>query len=333
MALSHTLKLTLKRGALVAAANWPVAIIQAIADSLFKMLLLAPIVGGIFLVALVVGEEPTALMSLEWRELAATIASSLLSRPAVLVAWVAALGVVLVGGSLFIFLIKAGAVGVLVRGERNAGPIEQPPLLPDVVAQASAFTVDDFIASSRALFPRYAQLGLTLLGVYVASGAAYFVLVSASRSAGEGWVFAALLTVAFVAWITMVNLVYLLTQIVIAADDCAVMPALPRVWSFMRRERRSIAAVFLVVLALVVCATGASFVAAAALGVIAFVPLLGLPMVVPLQLLAWALRGIVFQYIGLSSIAAYVKLYREARASLVPGRVTEESVFTGPIRA
>jgi len=183
------------------------------------------------------------------------------------------------------------------------------------------------------LFPRYAQLGLTLLGVYVASGAAYFVLVSASRSAGEGWVFAGLLTVAFVVWITVVNLVYLLTQIVIAADDCAVMPALPRVWSFVHRERRSIAAIFLVVLALVVCATGASFVAAAALGVIAFVPLLGLPMVVPLQLLAWALRGIVFQYIGLSSIAAYVKLYREARASLVPGRVTEESVFTGPIRA
>jgi hypothetical protein len=333
VALSHTLKLTLKRGALVAAANWPVAIIQAIADSLFKMLLLAPIVGGIFLVALVVGEDPGSLMSLDWREQATTIVTSLLSKPAVLTAWVASLSVILVGGSLFIFLIKAGAVAVLVRGDRNAGPIEQPPLLPDVVAQASAFTVDDFIASSRALFPRYAQLGLTLLGVYVASGAAYFIVVSASRNAGEGWAIAGLLTVAFVVWITVVNLVYLLTQIVIAADDCAVMAALPRVWDFLHRERRSIAGVFVVVLALVVGATGASFVAAAALYVIAFVPLLGLPLVVPLQLLAWALRGIVFQYIGLSSIAAYVKLYREARASLVPGRVTEESVFTGPIRA
>jgi hypothetical protein len=168
------------------------------------------------------------------------------------------LSVILVGGSLFIFLIKAGAVAVLVRGDRNAGPIEQPPLLPDVVAQASAFTVDDFIASSRALFPRYAQLGLTLLGVYVASGAAYFIVVSASRNAGEGWAIAGLLTVAFVVWITVVNLVYLLTQIVIAADDCAVMAALPRVWDFLHRERRSIAGVFVVVLALVVGATGAS---------------------------------------------------------------------------
>ena len=34
--LRHTLKSTLKRGALVAAANWPVVIIQAVADSLFK---------------------------------------------------------------------------------------------------------------------------------------------------------------------------------------------------------------------------------------------------------------------------------------------------------
>jgi hypothetical protein len=89
VALSHTLKLTLKRGALVAAANWPVAIIQAIADSLFKMLLLAPIVGGIFLVALVVGEDPGALMSLDWREQATTIVTSLLSKPVVLTAWVA----------------------------------------------------------------------------------------------------------------------------------------------------------------------------------------------------------------------------------------------------
>ena len=114
MPLSHTLKQTLKRGALVAAANWPITIIQAIADSLFKLLILAPLVGGIFLVAIVVGEEPSALISLEPRDLATTIATSLLSRPIVLAAWVAALGVVITGGSLFVFLIKGGAVGILL---------------------------------------------------------------------------------------------------------------------------------------------------------------------------------------------------------------------------
>jgi len=312
--LSHTLKQTLKRGALVAAANWPITIIQAIADSLFKLLILAPLVGGIFLVALVVGEEPVALISLDPRELATTIATSLLSRPIVLAAWVGALGVVITGGSLFVFLIKGGAVGILVRGERVAGPIEQPPLLPDVVATASAFSVEQFIDSARALFPRYARLGLALMGVYLASGAAYLGVVLGSRSA-EGWLMTGVLTVGFVAWITIVNLLYLLVQIVIAADDCSVTSAMPRVSAFLHRERRSVAAVFLVVLALVIGATGASVLAMTALGLIAFVPLFGLT-VLPLQLLAWVMRGVVFQYIGLSSIAAYLTLYRETQTAL-----------------
>ena len=324
VALSHTLKLTLKRGALVAAANWPITIIQAIADSLFKLLILAPLVGGIFLVALAVGEEAAALISLDPRDLATTIATSLLSRPIVLAAWVASLGVVITGGSLFVFLIKGGAVGVLVRGERAAGPIEQPPLLPDVVATASAFTVDQFIESARALFPRYARLGLALMGVYLASGAAYVGVLIGSRSGGEGWLMTGALTVAFVAWITIVNLLYLLLQIAIAADDCSVMSAVPRVSAFLHRERRSVAAVFLVVLALVVSATGASVLAMTALGLIAFVPLFGLT-VLPLQLLAWVMRGVVFQYIGLSSIAAYLTLYRDAQTALATDRVAGSS--------
>src|SRR5262245_19790648 len=168
-------------------------------------------------------------MAQEWRELATTIASSLLSRPVVLTAWVASLGVVIAGGSLFVFLIKGGAVGVLVRGEREAGPIEQPPLLPEVVATASAFSVDQFIESARKLFSRYARLGFVLMGVYLASGGLYFGLVSASRNGGDGLLVAGLFTVVFVAWITIVNFLYLLVQIVIAADDCSVMAAVSRV--------------------------------------------------------------------------------------------------------
>ena len=54
---------------------------------------------------------------------------------------VAALAVVLVGGSLFVFLVKGGTVGVLVRGERHAGAIERPPLMPETLARASAFSI------------------------------------------------------------------------------------------------------------------------------------------------------------------------------------------------
>jgi hypothetical protein len=318
VALSSTLKLTLKRGALVAAANWPLTIIQAVADSLFKLLVAAPLFGGIFLVALVVGAEPVTLLSLEWRDLTTTIAGSLLSKPIVLMAWVAALGVVVAGGSLFIFLIKAGAVSILVRGERDAGPIEHPPLLPDVVAEASAFSVDSFIEGARALFPSYARLGLLLLGLYLASGLGLVAVIVATRDAGLS--VAALVTAMFVAWITLINLLYLLTQIVIASEGCSVASALRRVSGFVRRERRTVAGVFVIILALVVCATGASILATTLLGLIAFVPLFGF-IFIPLSLLAWMLRAIVFQYIGLASIGAYLKLYREATTGLVEGRI------------
>jgi hypothetical protein len=314
VAFPVTLKDVLKRGALVAAANWPVAIVQATADSLFKLLVAAPLIGGIFLVALVVGAEPIELMSLEWRQLAPTIASTLLVRPTVLAAWVAALAVVLVGGSLFVFLVKGGTVGVLVRGERDAGPIERPPLMPESLARASAFSIEIFIECSRELFSRYARLGVALMAVYLVSGSLYFVLLA--RTATSGWAIAALLTVAFVAWITIVNLFYLLTQIVVAADDCSIAIAASRVSVFLRRRTRAVGGVFLIILGLVALATGASILATGALWLVGFVPFIGLT-VLPLQLLAWVLRGLVFQFIALASVGAYLRIYRTEPAEAV----------------
>jgi hypothetical protein len=298
----------------VAAANWPVAIVQATADSLFKLLVAAPLVGGAFLVALVVGAEPVELMSLEWRQLATTIASTLLVRPAVLAAWLASLGVVLVGGSLFVFLVKGGTVGILARAERQAGPIERPPLMPESIARASAFSVDAFIECGRGLFPRYARLGAVLMAVYLVSGTAYLALLA--RTAGSGWGLAAIVTVAFVAWISAVNLFYLLTQIVIAADDCAIGSAATRVSSLLRRQGRAVGGVFLVILGLVAFATGASVLATGALWLVGFVPFIGLT-VLPLQLLAWALRGLIFQFIALASVGAYLKIYRTDSAAAI----------------
>jgi hypothetical protein len=318
----HTVQAVLKRGALVAAANWPVTLIQSVADSLFQLLIAAPLLGGIFLVALVVGAEPQALLSLDARELAATIVGSLLSHPLVLAAFLLAMAVVIAGGSLFVFLVKAGTVATLVAGERQAGPIEAPPLHWHVVTQASAFSVEGFTGTAQALFPRYAQLGVALMVVYLASAAAYLAVVVSSRA----WGTPALLTAVFVAWITAVNLMYLLIQIVIAADDCGVATALRRAIAFVRDQRRTVASVFAVILVMVVLATGASVAGIASLGLITFVPFVG-PLlalaVLPLQLLALLLRAIVFQYIGLASVGAYVKLYREFSAA-------ERQVNTAP---
>ncbi len=74
--------------------------------------------------------------------------------------------------------------------------------------------------------------------------------------------------------------------------------------------------VFLIILALVALATGASVLATAALWLVGFVPFIGLT-VLPLQLLAWVLRGLVFQFIALASVGAYLKIYRTESAEAV----------------
>jgi hypothetical protein len=312
------LKPVLKRGALVAAANWQVTLIQATADSLFKLLIATPIIGGLFLVGLVIGATPEDLLDLEWREMASTIVTSLLSHPVVLTAFLASLAVVTVGGSLFIFLVKAGAVAVLVKGEREAGAIEQPPLHFDGFKRASKFSAELYIDSARSLFPRYARLGFMLMGVYLISGALYLMAAYESGFRGDlGGLLTFLMTVGFVSWITVVNLVYLLMQIVMAAENCSVAKAWRHMVAFVRQQRRGVSMVFGVILALVMAATGVSLLATAALGLIAFVPFIGLA-VLPLQLLAWVFRGVVFQFLGLTSIGAYMRLYRD---SLAEGRL------------
>ncbi len=55
-------------------------------------------------------------------------------------------------------------------------------------------------------------------------------------------------------------------------------------------------------------ATAASILATAALGLIAFVPFVGLA-ALPLQVLAWVVRGVVFQFVGLTGVATYVRLH------------------------
>ena len=52
MSNAPALKTALKRGALIAAANWPLVVVQFVAESTLKLILGVPVVGGIFLVVL-----------------------------------------------------------------------------------------------------------------------------------------------------------------------------------------------------------------------------------------------------------------------------------------
>src|SRR5207248_5939078 len=128
-----------------------------------------------------------------------------------------------------------------------------------------------------------------------------------------GWTFiAALAAMALTVWITIVNLIYLLLQITMAMENVALADAWRPAYRFVRAELRELAGVFLIVFGLVVAATLASALAWSGVGLIAFVPLVGLA-VFPLQIAALLVRGLVFEYRGLTALGAYLTLYSRSR--------------------
>lgn len=308
------LKLLLKRGALLAAANWPVIGIQFVAETTFQVLLAVPVIGAAILVAVLLGADLAELLQGSFRDIFTTIAGTLMSEPVALVAFITAFAVVLLGGSVLTFLVKGGIVDVLVAAHQEVGPIEREPLTIDTLHTAFQFTLQRFTTGCARLFRPYLALGLTLMAVYAGSGAAYltFVVYGYRAAAGRflilGWTFAALSALLLVVWITVVNLLYLLTQIAIAVDGVGMTDAFVAVARFIRAEFRELTGVFGVVLALVVAATLASTLAWSGVGLIAFVPLVGLA-VFPLQIAALLVRGLVFEYLGLTALGAYVTLY------------------------
>jgi hypothetical protein len=313
MTYARSLKFLLKRGALVAAANWPVVLVQFVADSVFNALLAVPIAGGVLLVMLLVGAAPADLLRLEYREVVPELISSLLAHPLALTAFLGALGLVAAGGSILMFAVKAGTLTVLTAAEHAAGHIEQPPLHLSALTRANAFSIDRFTSGLRRLFRRYLMLGAMLAVAYAISVAAYGFLVFGPSiiDAIDGAIIVTLASIWMVTLITVINFLYLLTQIVIAADDCSVPDAMAKVAQLLVRDGRTIVGVLGAILVLMVLTTAASVLATAALGLIAFVPFVGLA-ALPLQLIAWLLRGVVFHYISLAGAAAYLRLHRQA---------------------
>src|SRR3954462_12472090 len=155
--MSHTpgLKAALKRGALIAAANWPLVIVQFVAESVLKLLLAVPIVGGAFLVALLLDASLTTLLSGDVRDIVASILGALMASPLALAAFVASALLVLVGGSIVTFVVKGGTVALLAQAERVAGPIERPPLRLESMRRAAVVAIDPFLDGCFRLWRRY----------------------------------------------------------------------------------------------------------------------------------------------------------------------------------
>jgi len=329
------LKHLLKRGALLAAANWQTVAIQFVAETTFQVLLAVPIVGAAVLVAVMLGGDLTELLRGSLRDIFTTIAGALMSEPLALVAFVTAFAVVLLGGSMLMFLVKGGTVDVLVAANAEAGPIEQHPLTFEMLRQASRFTLKRFTDGCARLFRPYLALGLVLMIVYALSAGGYLAFVVYGYRVVEGraliigWTFVAALSAALlVGWITIVNMLYLLLQIAMAVEGVGLNEACRATARFIRSERRELFGVFLVVVALVIAATLVSALAWSGVGLIAFVPLVGLA-VFPLQLAALLLRGLAFSYLGLTTLGAYLTLY-QAYASRRGEAVSHARADHGP---
>jgi hypothetical protein len=113
----------------------------------------------------------------------------------------------------------------------------------------------------------------------------------------------------FVALVTIVNVLYLLVQVAVAVRDGTVRAGVGEVVRFVRGEFWKLSRVFGVTVLLLFLATILSVAATWGFYLIAYVPLAGL-IVLPLQLGAWLLRSLVFQYLGLTALSAYLSLYR-----------------------
>lgn len=309
-------KLLLKRGALLAAANWPLIAIQFAAETTFQVLLAVPLIGAAILVAALLGGNMANLLQGTLRDMFTTIATALMAEPVALISFITAFAIVLAGGSMLVFLVKGGVMDVLLDANQTTGPIEREPLTLHGMQAASRFTLTRFVGGCARLFRPYLTIGVWLTLVYVVTGALYFAfVVYGYRAAGEGFLFvgwaflAALATLALVLWISLVNLVYLLLQLVVAAEGVGVVDGLRIIGRFARARLRPLGIVFCVVLTLVVGATFVSALAWSGVGLIAFVPLVGLA-VFPLQMAALLLRGLLFEYISLTALGAYLTLYR-----------------------
>jgi hypothetical protein len=316
MTAALPLRAALTRGALVTLANWPVILVEFAAEALYKLALGVPVVGGAFMVAVLAGADVRSLFAEGVRTAAELVVSALLNAPLALTSFLVAIVLVGVGGSLLMFLVKAGTLSVLINGERRAGEIQQPPLRYDAIARSRAYDIGGLLDGIQRFGRRAMVLSLWLSVAYALVALGYLETLGAAfrlaeRPAwGSVWPLVVVLATSVgVVSITIVNLVYDLARIIVICDDCSIGRAMARLWSFLIVDVRQVVGILAVVGALLTLAAAASILVAAGLALVAWVPVVGL-IVVPLQAAAWLFRGLLFQYMGLSALSAYQTQYR-----------------------
>ena len=304
------------RGAIVALANWPVVLIEFVAESVYKFAMGVPIVGGAFMVALLLGADIKSLLGESLWSAAEQILVPLGNAPAALLAFLVALSVVGVGGAMLMFIVKAGTLAVLVRGEAAAGDLHRRTVGLSFAREARAYSLASLWEATRRFQRRAARLAFWLGLSYVAIGGLYllamgygFVWVIESDWSPAWPLLVLLATSGALVSIAAVNLWFDLTRVVMVTDDCSVRDASRRARAFILADARQVLGIFGAMGTIFLAATAASLAATAGLTLVAWVPLVGL-LFVPLQVAFWIVRGLLFQYMSLTTLAAYQSQYR-----------------------
>src|SRR3954451_16875187 len=171
------LKSSLKRGAFIAAANWPLVAVQFVAEGTLKLLLAVPVGDGIFLGVMLLGADVEEVLAGDVRQIVGTVVVALRANPVALAAFAAAFVLVLLGGSALTFIVKGATIAILLEAEAQAGPIERPPLRLAALRRANRTNIDPFLDGCRRFWRRYVKLGAILLVAYVATGIIYLSFV------------------------------------------------------------------------------------------------------------------------------------------------------------
>jgi len=314
--MSHALPLrvALTRGAVVAAANWPLILVEFVVESVYKAALAIPILGGIFMVAVLHGEDIGAILDDGLLSAAQQLVGPLANAPVALVAFLAAMSVAGVGGAVVMFVVKGGTLGVLAQSEAVAADLSRRQVTMGLLRELRGYSLPRLWTSMNKFQRRSAVLALWLGLAYIVIGSLYLLSVGYGfrwiGATAWSWPLLVLLatstaTIAVIA----VNLFFDLARVVMIAEDCSVLDAVRRVRRFLLEDARHVLGIFGAMGGVLLLATAASLTATAALALVAWVPLLGL-LFVPLQIAFWIVRGLIFQYMSLATLCAYQSQYR-----------------------
>ncbi len=316
MSAALTLRASLVRGALVTLANWPAVVIEFAIEGLYKLSLAVPVVGGAFMVAVLAGGDVGSLFGDGVRSAAELVMSALLSAPFALGCFVVAVVLVAVGGAVLMFVVKAATLSSVVAGERRMGPLEGSRLRYADLRRAHAFSVPGLIQDIRRFGRRAAGLSLWLSAAYAVLFVGYlealgFVFRLGSQSSWSAlWPLGiAVTTSAAVGAMAVVNLAFDLIRVIFIHDDVSLRTAASRLRGFLAHGARQIVGILTVFGLVFIAAAAAALIVAAGLALVAWVPYVGF-VVIPLQAAAWLVRGLLFQYLGLTTLAAYDTQYR-----------------------